>query len=151
MEDRYITCSSIGNYGHAISKGKTYKIINEDEEKYRVKGNHGRAVWISKYYFIEGIVSIPLLESWKFDDDINDFDLVEVTLTFTDGCKRWCLVTTPQKLVKHFSSDNLDPPGFNIQHLIVNKTLDISDVDKILKHLDEQDELINASKPLFES
>ncbi|MNC67374.1 hypothetical protein D3C75_1178650 [compost metagenome] len=84
------------------------------------------------------------METWKFDDNIHEFDLVEATLTFSDGSKRWCLVTTPEKLVNHFLKD-MDPPGFNLRHLIISKTMKHEDVERILKHLDSNDELLEAS------
>jgi hypothetical protein len=106
-----------------------------------------RNLWISKYFFTEGNIELPLMETWKFDDDINDFDLVEVTLSFSDGSKRWCLVTTPQRLVNHFNKE-MEPPGFNIRHLIITKTMNYDDIEKTLLYLDSNDELIEASKPL---
>ncbi len=134
-------------YGHALTRGKKYIVKKEDSEKYRIIGNHGKALWISKYYFIEGNIEVPVLETWKFDDDLNEFDLVEVTLSFSDGSKRWCPVTTPQRLVNQFNK-KMEPPGFNIRHLIITKTMNHDDIEKTLLHLDSNDELTEASKPL---
>ncbi|WP_040952708.1 hypothetical protein [Gorillibacterium massiliense] len=147
MEVRIITCKSVGVYGHALTRGNKYIVNKEDEEKYRIIGNHGKAVWISKANFIEGNIEVPILEAWKFDDDINEFDLVEITLTFSDRSKRWCLVTTPQRLVNHFDKE-MEPPGFNLRHLIITKTMNYEDIEKTLIFLDSNDELVEASKPL---
>lgn len=141
MDERIITCTSIGVYGQVITKGRSYEVITEDDEKYRIIGNQNRRIWINKYYFVEGKVDIPILQSWKFDDELESFNLIEVTITFNNGMKRWCLVTTPERLIKHFEQPNLDPPGCNIQHLIIVKTMNKEDIDRTLKYLDEQGEI----------
>ncbi|GGG87099.1 hypothetical protein [Paenibacillus radicis (ex Gao et al. 2016)] len=143
-----VTCISIGNYGHALLRGKTYTVFDEKNENYRITGNHGRRVWISKYYFVEGKHQIPILTSWKLDDEINEFELLEVTLTFTDSSKRWCLITTPDKLKNYLMDQVTSPPGINIQHLIIMKTLNQDDIEETLNYLDNQNELFQASKPL---
>ncbi|TKH35568.1 hypothetical protein C1I59_17045 [Paenibacillus polymyxa] len=147
MEEPIITCISIGVYAHALTRGNKYIVKKEDGDKYRIIGNHGKAVWVSKAHFIEGNIEVPYLEKWKFDDDPKEFDLVEVTLTFSDGSERWSLVTTPQKLVNHFEKE-MEIPGFNIKHLIIAKTMDHDDIEKILKYLEANNELTEASKAL---
>ncbi|MGO4541660.1 hypothetical protein [Paenibacillus sp. 2TAB19] len=145
MDERLVTCTSIGVYGHAITRGNVYLVVTEDEDKYRVIGNHNKRVWISKDYFTEGEVEVPVLRHWKFDDDLDDFDLIEVTIIFSNGERRWCIITTPQRLVRHFEKPNLEPPGFNIRHLIIVKSVSKEDVDLTLRHLDEQGELEKAT------
>ncbi|KKD52992.1 MULTISPECIES: hypothetical protein [Paenibacillus] len=147
MDGRIITCRSIGVYDHALTRGNKYIVKNEDGDKYRIIGNHEKGVWISKAYFIEGNIEMPYLETWKFDDDPKEFDLVEVTLTFSDGSERWSLVTTPQKLVNHFKKEK-ELPGFNIKHLIIMKTMNHDNIEKTLKYLEANDELTEASKAL---
>ena len=145
MDVRFITCTSVGVYGHAITKGSFYEVVAEDDDKFRIIGNQNRRIWINKCYFAEGKVEVPILQSWKFDDELDSYDLIEVTLTFNNGMKRWCLVTTPERLVKHFEQPNLDPPGCNIQHLIIVKTMNNGDIDRTLKNLDEQGEIEKAT------
>ncbi|MFF2482735.1 hypothetical protein [Paenibacillus sp. NPDC058071] len=143
-----VTCKCIGNYVHAITKGKSYEVIESSEDKFRISGNHGRRVWISKDYFIEGNIEIPILNNWRLDDDINEYNLIEVTLMFTNKSRRWCLITTPDKLKNYFNERELEPPGINIQHLIIVKTLTEDIIERTLLYLDNQDELFTASKPL---
>jgi len=143
VEERTINCRKVGVYDHVLIKGKSYTIRNENEKMYKVVGEHGKTIGVDKTYFTKD--SVIMLDSWTFDDEIEDFDLVEATLIFSNGSKRWCLVTTPQKLVVHFDSENLDPPGMNIRHLIIVKSLARGDVEKTLKYLDSQDELEGAS------
>ncbi|WPQ59402.1 hypothetical protein [Paenibacillus polymyxa] len=68
-----------------------------------------------------------------------------MTLTFSDGSKRWSLVTTPRKLLNYFKKE-MEIPGLNIKHLIIAKTIDHDDIEKILKYLEANDELTEASK-----
>lgn len=145
MSQKLVTCTKVGVYGHAITKGKLYEVVAENNDKVRIIGNQKRRVWIAKYYFTDGIVEIPILQSWKFDDELDDFYLIEVTLTFDNGMKRWCLVTTPERLMKYFEQPNLDPPGCNIQHLIIVKTMNGEDIERTLKYLDEQGEIEKAT------
>ncbi|WP_197030082.1 hypothetical protein [Paenibacillus sp. 1-18] len=56
-------------------------------------------------------------------------------------------MATPQKLVNHFEKE-MEIPGFNIKHLIITKTMDHDDIEKILKYLEANDELIEASRAL---
>ncbi|MNN38149.1 hypothetical protein D3C81_1521320 [compost metagenome] len=146
--ERFVTCIGVGVYQHALIRGKHYEIIEESIDKYRIKGNHGRRIWISKGYFNEGIEVVSVMESWKFDDELDSFDLIEATISFSDQSKRWCLITTPQRLAKHFEQPNLDPPGCNIRHLIIVKTMNKEDIDRTLKYLDDQGELKEATKQL---
>ena len=145
MDRKLVTCTSIGVYGHAITKGKVYHAVAEEAERFRIIGNHNKRVWIDKYYFVDGEVEVPLLSSWKFDDPLDDFDLIEVTVTFSNGTKRWCLITTPERLVKHFEQSRLDSPGFNIQHLIIVRTIKDEDIEQTLKYLDEHGEIEKAT------
>ncbi len=85
--------------------------------------------------------------NWQYDDT-NAFELIEVTISFTDNSKRWCLVTTPDRSRNYFFEQVSDPPGINLHHLVIVKSLNHYDIQKTLEFLDNQNELINASKPL---
>ncbi|WP_145412106.1 hypothetical protein [Paenibacillus xylanexedens] len=145
MDRKLVTCTSIGVYGNALTKGKVYQAVSEEAHRYRIIGNHSKRVWIDKYYFADGEVKVPILSSWKFDDSLEDFNLIEVTITFNNGTRRWCLITTPERLVEHFKQAQLDPPSFNIQHLIIVRTMNDRDIEQTLKHLDEQGEIEKAT------
>ncbi|OWA33534.1 hypothetical protein B9G55_22795 [Saccharibacillus sp. O16] len=145
MDAKWVTCLRVGGYGHALTKGKVYEAVAEGTHQFRITGDHNKRVWIDKSYFVTGKVEVPILSSWKFDDECENLDLIEVTITFSTGMKRWCLVTTPQRLVRHFADAQLDVPGFHIQHLIIVKTLNVEDVEHTLRHLDEQGEIEKAT------
>ncbi|MFC3750725.1 hypothetical protein [Paenibacillus sp. GCM10012306] len=151
MELDKAICSSIGNYENALTKGKKYEILAEKEEKIRIVGDHGRSVWIDKYYFNFTDEEVHILTDWKFDDDLETMEFIEITLTFNDRVKRWCIITTPDKLKQHFARQAaLELPGIHIGHLIIVQTIDVDTVNAFLREMDDQGELLNASLPLDE-
>lgn len=151
MDNQSIICTDIGVYEHALTRGKDYEVIDSVKDKYRIVGDQGRRVWISKANFSASKEPVLLLQHWDFDDDRESNRFVEVTLTFSDGSKRWCNLTTSKKLVEHFNNEIIDPPGIHMKHLIIMKTMNREDVELTLKHLDNQNELINLTIPLLES
>lgn len=151
MEAQRIRCKSTGVYDHALTRGKVYEIVDEDENKYRIVGDHGRRVWISKYNFAPIEELVLIMTAWQFDDEIDNYEFIEVSVTFNDGSKRWCVITTPQKMVEYFDKELMNPPGIYIEHLIIMKTTRAEEVEIMLRHLDNQNELIELTKPLFES
>jgi hypothetical protein len=154
MKGDFITCKNIGSYSEALSKGKKYEIIEEEKEKVRIMGDNGRTRWYSKYCFdLEGN-TVPVLIQWKFDDFVEendigeDFNWIEISFKLSDGTERWSILYTPERLLTSFKRPNLDPPGLHISHLIIVRSYRKDDVDRILKYLDDNDELISASLPL---
>lgn len=96
--------------------------------------------------------SRPRLLNWHFDDEIgtdNPKDWIEITMHFTDGSKRWSILYTPERLLNNLSRPNIDPPGLHMQQLIVVRSYEFSDIDRVLKAFDEEDRLIEASKKII--
>jgi hypothetical protein len=92
------------------------------------------------------------LLSWHFDDDTqgpsNEWNWVEVTMTFDDGTKRWSILYTPDRLKNNLSRHNINPPGLYIPHMIIVKSYEITDVERTLRYLEAENELFQASRPL---
>ncbi|SFD62940.1 hypothetical protein SAMN05216378_0728 [Paenibacillus catalpae] len=92
------------------------------------------------------------LLNWKFDDDPNgsseEWNWVEVTMTFEDGSERWSILYTPERLKNNLSRNDLDPPGLFIQHMIIVRSYDEVDIERTLRYLENENELFSASKPL---
>lgn len=149
MQEHYVTCTSIGSYAHAVTRGFHYQVFAEKANLYKILANHGKRIWIAKYHFTEGKIILPLLVRWKFDDNPDDVDMIELSCTFSDGSVRWCLITTPEKLVYHFRRQELSPPGFAMPNLIINTSLNEQDVEATLRELDQQGELMNVTVELF--
>lgn len=148
METRTLTCVSVLSYPHALTRGKVYEIAGISNGKYKIVGDHGKVVKIGPGAFIEGIVTIPAVVAWQFDDDIESTSLIEVTIRFSDGSGRWCIVTTPEKLLGHFQNQQMTPPGFNIRHLLIVRSINREDVNERIKSLESQNELNEATLPL---
>jgi len=91
----------------------------------------------------------PRLLRWHFDDEVEtdipeEWNWIEVTMHFTDDSKRWSILYTPERLLNNLSRPNIDPPGLHMQQLIVVRSYEISDIDRVLRVFDEEDKL---SKP----
>ncbi|MGG3280073.1 hypothetical protein [Paenibacillus solani] len=96
-------------------------------------------------------ISRPRLLSWQFDDDVeannlDEWNWIEITMHFTEGSKRWSILYTPERLLNNLSRPNIDPPGLHMQQLIVVRSYEISDIDRVLMVFDEEDKLIEASR-----
>ncbi len=149
-----ITCTRASTYPSALTRGKAYELLAEDADKgkVRIRGDNGRTRWYPASYFdLEGR-PVPMLTGWKFDDPIDDDDeatsWVEVSFNLSDGTRRWSMLFTPDRLKRGLEQPNIDPPGFHAPHLIVVRSLDPADVDRTLRYLDEQHELLEASLPI---
>lgn len=147
MANSIVTCCDVGVYEHALKRGNQYIVNNESDDKYRITGNHGRLVWIAKAYFIDGNITLPYLKEWKVEDNPAELDFIEVDLMFSDGSKRWCLITTPSKLADYFEKQ-MYGSGFNIRHLLILKEINYEAIEKTLRYLEDHDQLTEASRAL---
>ena len=148
-----VTCKISYLHPGMLTRGKKYKVIdiNEDKALIRIVADNGRTRWFSSYKFnLEG-KEIPMLIDWKFDDNIEQvkrddyLTWVEVSFNLSDGTKRWCKLLTPELLSKILNQPNINSPGWYIPNVILVRSFDIQDVDTVLKELDEDDNLIDAS------
>lgn len=154
MKGDCITCKSIGIYNNALTKGNIYTIIEEDDDKVRIVVDNSKTKWFAKYYFdLEG-KEVPKLTEWKFDDSVmeiesdEDYNWIEITFKLSDGTQRWSILYTPERLLTNLKRPNIDPPGLHISHMIIVRSYNKDDIDRVLKYLDDNDKLISASLPL---
>lgn len=97
---------------------------------------------------------MKLLKSFHIDDDLNDAERsgIEVTVTTTDGRRRWWYFMTPAAL--RACGDWI--PGTRVRihagapHMIVVSELDSEIIARVLQHLDESDELLSCTRALDE-
>lgn len=148
-----VTCKIANSYPCVLTRGKKYKVIdvNEDKTLIRIVSDNGRRRWFSYYDFdLEG-KEIHMLIDWKFDDNIelverDDYlTWVKVSFNLSDYTKRWCKLLTPKLLSKILNQPNVNFPGMHIPNIILVRSFEIQDVDKVLKDLDDNNELIEAS------
>ncbi|WP_239696668.1 hypothetical protein [Paenibacillus oryzisoli] len=92
------------------------------------------------------------LLNWRFDDDplgpSDEWNWVEVTMTFGDGSKRWSILYTPDRLKNNLSRFDIDPPGLFIKHMIIVRSYNEDDIERTLRYLESENELFDASMPL---
>lgn len=101
---------------------------------------------------VKELNSRPRLVRWHFDDDVKadnleEWNWIEITVYFTDESRRWSILYTPERLLNNLSRPNIDPPGLHMKQLIVVRSYEVSDIDRVLKVFDEEDKLIEASIP----
>ena len=149
-----LVCISVGSYKEALTRGKIYEVLDEEPEKEQVKirGDNNRTRWYRKYYFDDPSCSVPVVESWKFDDTIQDdsensLEQIEITITFNSGEKRWCWICTKAGLIDNIER-NMDGCVLFFENLIVVKNLTQSVVNEAIYELDQQNQIIGATRPL---
>lgn len=51
---KVVICNSVGPYVDALTRGKEYEVIADDEEKEQIKivGDNNRTRWFKRYYFV---------------------------------------------------------------------------------------------------
>lgn len=147
-----VTCVRLRGHGHNLAVGQSYEVVEEDEDKdlVRIRLPDGRMRRFPRLCFD----LVPALVGWKFDDEIKDEVhqpwCPEVTFTLTDGTRRRCILATPQFLIQYLEPP-LAQPGFWASNLVVVRNYTVGVVGEALRALDEQGELIAASKLIEDS
>lgn len=146
---KIITCVSESSYELALTRGKQYEVIEENESKVRLCGDNGRTRWYSTICFDMDGNPAPNLVRWKFDDPTDEEPemIVEATMQFNDGKYRWSLLATPTSL-KNILEDRHSEPGIWATHLIVVRSLNPVDVGVYLRELERHGDLLEASRPI---
>ncbi|MFD0588733.1 hypothetical protein ACFQZE_12100 [Paenibacillus sp. GCM10027627] len=123
-----------------------------EKEQIRIKGDNNRTRWFPTGYFDDPNSSVPIIQSWKFDDEIDDdsensIELIEITITFSTGNKRWCWICTKAGLIDYIDR-NMDGSVFYLENRIVVKDFNYDVVNEALHELDQQNQIIGATRPL---
>lgn len=149
-----VICNSVGTYTEALTRGKEYDVLAENEEKEQIKilGDNNRVRWFNRHYFVPYGSSVPLLFKWQFDDVILDpsevsFQHIDITIVLSDGQKRWCSICTRAGLMDYIDR-NMDGIVFLIENQIIVKDFSYKVVNDALYNLDQQNELIGSTKLL---
>ncbi len=67
-------------------------------------------------------------------------------MVFNDGSRRWSILYTPERLLNNLSRPDIDPPGLHMQQLIVVRSYEVNDIERVLNIFDEENKLIEASR-----
>jgi len=157
MTNKVITCRNATSYRGMLTRAKKYMVLDIDYNKSCVKilcDNGKTRLFPLEFFDLDGN-DVPMLVNWSFDDNIEDvkredfLTWVEVTIELSDGTKRWCKLFTTEIISKILSLPNNF--GIYYPNIIIVKSFDYNDVDKMLKEMDENDELIGASQIIKET
>ena len=154
MIGNIIVCKDISSYDGKITRGKSYIVLDDDKNKeiVRVWTDDGFKEWFPYYCFEFEEKCVPILLEWEFDDEVIDdpdeYNWIEISFSLSDGTKRWSILYTPERLSNSLKRKNIDPPGLHIQHMIIVRSYKKEDIDRVLKYLDDNNELIDASRLL---
>ncbi|MED1919365.1 hypothetical protein P4V64_29155 [Bacillus thuringiensis] len=154
VNNKIVICDFVGTYVNALTRGKNYEVLVEDDEKQQIKivgDNHG-ARWFRKSYFLPAGSNVTIMLSWKFDDEIIDpseesLEHIEVTVTFSNGEKRWCSICTKNGM-RDYIERNMLGNVFLIENEIIVRNFSNEVVDDALRSLDQQNQLLSSTRPL---
>jgi hypothetical protein len=94
-----------------------------------------------------------MLASFAIEDDLTtqDTGAVEVTLLLDNGKRRWCFFMTPTALAT--CGDFI--PGTDVRYhraashmIVVAGRIDKPTIERVLRAIDKEGELINCSRPI---
>jgi hypothetical protein len=154
MINRPIVCRVAGVYSEALTRGTSYQVVdyNDDKKMVRIKGDNGRLRWFYLSHFNLNGEDVVDLVSWKFDDEVtsipDETNWIEISMQMSDSSERWCILYTPERLRNLLQLSDIDPPGLHIKHMIVVRSYKVEDIQSVLDHLNQDDELIGATLPL---
>lgn len=154
MNNERVICQCAGTYVNALTRGKEYAVLVNDEVKQQIKvvGDNDRTRWFPRSLFLPGGSYVTTMVSWQYDDEIKDrseksLEHVEVTIRFSNGKKRWCALCTKNGLFDYMER-NMVGSVFLIENKIVIQNFSDEVVDDALRSLDQQNQLVRSTKPL---
>ena len=93
-----------------------------------------------------------MLRSYRIDDDLARADnaAIEVTMTLTDESRRWCFFMTPSALAS--CGDLIEGTDARLQfgepHMIVVSRVTPDIIERVLRQLESDNELLRRTLPL---
>jgi len=152
--NKIVICNFVGVYKEALTRGKEYEVIEEDVEKEQIRiiGDNNRTRWYKKNLFVPYGCCVPVLVNWQFDDTIHDpsensLQHVEVTITLSNGQKRWGSICTKNGIFNYIER-NMDASVLLLENWIIVNNFSHEVVNEALYHLDQQNQLISSTKLL---
>jgi hypothetical protein len=139
-----VYCIDESCYAEHITKRAAYEVREIDGDYIRFRSERGRLVWLPAYFFAKDCP--PAISMINIDDVIEDpeNDCVEVTISFSDGTKRWTAFATPAHLSKLMTSnDYVIGDGF-----IFLNYLNSQNIEKAIIGMDRKKERREQTRPL---
>ena len=148
---RLLTCTSIGVYHGALTRGKQYEVLGERPDgSLKLRGDNERVRWYSSYCFdLAGGVAPTLVRWWFEHEGLGELppdQWEDVAFELSDGTYRWCSFVTPMYLKQLLESPHrVSEPGLWVPNVIIVKSLERQVVDAMMRYLDDHAELLKAS------
>ncbi|HEY1016727.1 MAG TPA: hypothetical protein VGE07_28705 [Herpetosiphonaceae bacterium] len=149
----YRTC--IDESCYALTYGRRYRVLalkHEPNPLIRVINDRGRANWIPVSCFDDSGAEIPMLREIKIDDDLAESDRsgIEVTISFSDGQRRWCFFMTPAAL--QACGDQIDGSDvfihYDAPHRIIVSDISAPIIEAALRQIERNGALFRCTLPL---
>ena len=150
------TCISEAVYSHALTRGKRYDLheIDRRKQQVRIEGDHKRFLWIPMYCFDFDNQPVVQMMLYCIDDPDKIQDqhiaMTEVTIKMSTGELRWCIFATPGHLAQHgdWIPETKVRFHFSMRHTIIINEITYVLIEKVLRYIDSQGELIECTLPL---
>jgi hypothetical protein len=138
-----VYCINESEYSEHITKRNKYIISDLKEDKFRIKNNKGKLVWLPATCFTD--VVAPSIITITIDDEIRDVnhDCIEVTVEFDNNEKYWLTFMTVEYLSQLLADHQNYLTG---RDLIFVKSLNKELIEKTIQDMDIKNELMKAAK-----
>jgi hypothetical protein len=142
VKEGIVYCIDESGYSNHITKRKSYTIVAIKEDQIRIKNDNQKHVWLSNLYFVD--FKPPNIVSIVIDDEIRDSknDCIEVTITMSDGERRWTTFMTIEWLKNLFNEYR---NYFTGQKIIFVEEVTKDIIEQTIIELDKQNELIEMT------
>jgi hypothetical protein len=152
----------------------TLLVHDPEREAVYIEGDGGRFRWFPQSLFDPTGAQVRVLRAFVLDDPISDprEDCIQVTVELSDGQRRACFFATPRWIADHLdlhtepklvrqgnlrlgqitllarwlqSADGSPVGMINLPNLIILSRLTPETVERALRHMDQQDELLAST------
>jgi hypothetical protein len=137
-----VVCIDVSIYMGALTRGKTYDVLERDTEKrqVRLQADNGRVRWFPFYCFAIAGQEYLKVESIVVENPISNpyCDAVEITLHVVAGdkeSKRWCYFLTPAYVYQMFENPAAAPLTLG-RHGIFVPVLTEEQIQSAVKYLE---------------
>jgi hypothetical protein len=149
-----LICITEASYAGALTRGRRYVAVAEDDEKKQVKvrADTGRICWFPAACFVPHDHSVLSVIRVVLDDhvDRSHTGVIEVTVELSDGQRRWCMVSTPEGVSRLMQAQL--PAGrlllYGASHLIVVDTLSPAMIEQAIRYIERQNDLLASTLPI---
>lgn len=132
-----------------LTYGRKYLVKQVAPSRVCVVRDGGKSRWFPPYCFDLSAPDVPVVAAINIDDEPPWDTPVEVSLTFSDGQRRWLIFATPEMLAK--CGDFIGETGVRIHyahHLIVVSHVSADIIRQAVGLIESKGELIAHSRSL---